>query len=69
MTVRATGFSELTQWSEGEWHAMNHFWPQLVRALPPDIIFIADPEGSIMGISTTIGPLFVGNFKGCLKMF
>ncbi|KAJ4974529.1 hypothetical protein NE237_007703 [Protea cynaroides] len=59
MTIRANSFPEATQWSEGERRAMNKFWPLLVRALPPEIIFIADPEGSIMGGS--IGPQYVGN--------
>ncbi|PKU76695.1 uncharacterized protein LOC110109139 [Dendrobium catenatum] len=50
MTIRANTFPQTTQWSEGERHAMNLFWPHLVQALPPDVIFIADPEGTIMGI-------------------
>lgn len=61
MTIRANAFPEPTQWSEGEKRAMNYFWPQLVRALPPDIIFIADPEDSIMGLGSPIGPQFVGS--------
>ncbi|KAJ7943688.1 putative anthranilate phosphoribosyltransferase [Quillaja saponaria] len=61
MTIRANAFPEATQWSEGERHAMNTFWPFLVRALPPDVIFIADPEGSIMGFGNSIGPQYVGN--------
>ena len=61
MTIRANAFPEATQWSEGERRAMNIFWPLLVRALPPDVIFIADPEGSIMGLGSSIGPQFVGN--------
>ncbi|KDP26644.1 hypothetical protein JCGZ_17802 [Jatropha curcas] len=61
MTIRANAFPEATQWSEGEKRAMNNFWPLLVRALPPDVIFIADPEGSIMGIGSSIGPQYVGN--------
>ncbi|XP_016572836.1 anthranilate phosphoribosyltransferase isoform X4 [Capsicum annuum] len=61
MTIRANAFPEPTQWSEGERHAMNHYWPQLIRVLPEDTIFIADPEGSIMGIGSSIGPQFVGN--------
>lgn len=61
MTIRANAFPEPTQWSEGERRAMNYFWPQLVRALPPDIIFIADPEDSIMGLGSPIGPQFVGS--------
>ncbi|MBA0828703.1 hypothetical protein Goarm_013346, partial [Gossypium armourianum] len=61
MTVRANTFPEATQWSEGERCAMKKFWPLLVRALPPDVIFIADPEGSIMGLGSAVGPQFVGN--------
>lgn len=59
MTIRANVFPEATQWSEGERRAMNTFWPLLVRVLPQDVIFIADPEGSIMGSS--IGPQYAGN--------
>lgn len=61
MTIRANAFPEATQWSEGEKLAINTFWPLLVRVLPPDIIFIADPEGSIMGLGSSIGPQYVGN--------
>ncbi|KAF2301665.1 hypothetical protein GH714_028556 [Hevea brasiliensis] len=61
MTIRANAFPEATRWSEGEKQAMNNFWPLLVRALPPDVIFIADPEGSIMGAGSSIGPQYVGN--------
>ncbi|KAL2547134.1 anthranilate phosphoribosyltransferase [Forsythia ovata] len=61
MTIRVNTFPEPTQWSEGERKAINHYWPQLVRVLPPDIIFLADPEGSIMGVGSSIGPQFVGN--------
>lgn len=61
MTIRANAFPEPTQWSEGERKAMAYYWPHLVRLLPPDIIFLADPEGSIMGISSSVGPQFVGN--------
>lgn len=61
MTIRANAFPEATQWSEGERRAMNTFWPLLVRSLPQDVIFIADPEGSIMGVGSSIGPQFVGN--------
>ncbi|CAM8878514.1 unnamed protein product [Rhodiola kirilowii] len=61
MTIRATVFPEATQWSEGERHAMNTYWPQLIRALPTDVIFIADPEGSTMGLGSSIGPEYVGN--------
>ncbi|MBA0765945.1 hypothetical protein Gotri_015045 [Gossypium trilobum] len=61
MTIRANAFPEATQWSEGERCAMKKIWPLLVRALPPDVIFIADPEGSIMGLGSAVGPQFVGN--------
>ncbi|XP_073295188.1 uncharacterized protein [Primulina huaijiensis] len=61
MTIRANAFPEPTQWSEGERRAMTYYWPHLVRVLPPDIIFLADPDGSNMGVSSSIGPQFVGN--------
>lgn len=61
MTIRANSFPEPTQWSEGERLAMTHFWPQLVQVLPPDVVYISDPEGSIMGTINSIGPQFVGN--------
>lgn len=60
MTIRANAFPEPTQWSEGERHAMDIFWPRLVQVLPRDVIFIADPEGAIMGTSSSIGPHYVG---------
>ncbi|CAN0896263.1 Anthranilate phosphoribosyltransferase [Linum grandiflorum] len=61
MTIRANVFPEATQWSEGERRAVTRFWPELVRVLPPDVVFIADPEGSIMSVGNSIGPRFVGN--------
>ncbi|XP_038703613.1 anthranilate phosphoribosyltransferase isoform X1 [Tripterygium wilfordii] len=61
MTIRANSFPEVTQWSQGERRAMNIFWPLLVRVLPHDLIFIADPEGSIMGAGSSIGPQYVGS--------
>ncbi|XP_051144194.1 uncharacterized protein LOC127260503 [Andrographis paniculata] len=61
MTIRANAFPEPTQWSEGERRAMNYYWPHLVRVLPPDVIFLADPEGSLMGVCSSLGPSFVGN--------
>ncbi|KFK41469.1 hypothetical protein AALP_AA2G134800 [Arabis alpina] len=61
MTIRANAFPEETQWSDGERRAMDVFWPQLVRVLPPDVLFIADPEGSLLGTGSTVGPTFVGN--------
>uniref|UniRef100_A0A803PGU5 Anthranilate phosphoribosyltransferase n=1 Tax=Cannabis sativa TaxID=3483 RepID=A0A803PGU5_CANSA len=68
MTIRANAFPEATQWSEGERRAMNTFWPLLVRALPPDVIFIADPEGSIIGAGSSIGPRFVGNSSSEMRL-
>ncbi|XP_058766131.1 uncharacterized protein LOC131639671 [Vicia villosa] len=61
MTIRANAFPEATQWSEGEMRAMKTFWPLLVRVLPPDVVFLADPEGLMMGLGSSIGPQFVGN--------
>ncbi|KAG1342853.1 anthranilate phosphoribosyltransferase [Cocos nucifera] len=61
MTIRANAFPEATQWSEGERRAMSIFWPRLVQVLPPDVIFIADPEGTIMGSCSSVGPQFVGH--------
>ncbi|XP_042497694.1 anthranilate phosphoribosyltransferase [Macadamia integrifolia] len=66
MTIRANSFPEATQWSEGERRAMNKFWPLLHRILSPDVIFIADPEGSIMGSS--IGPHYVGSNTTEMRM-
>lgn len=68
MTIRANAFPEATQWSEGERRAMNLYWPRLVRALPPDVIFIADPEGSLMGVASSVGPQFVGNGTGEMRL-
>ncbi|PON99021.1 Pyrimidine-nucleoside phosphorylase, bacterial/eukaryotic [Trema orientale] len=68
MTIRANAFPEPTQWSEGERRAMNAYWPLLVRALPPDVVFIADPEGSIMGGGSSIGPQFVGNCSSEMRL-
>ncbi|KAK6922264.1 hypothetical protein RJ641_012771 [Dillenia turbinata] len=67
MTIRANAFPEKTQWSEGERRAMSTFWPLLVQVLPPDVIFIADPEGSIMG-AATVGPHFVGNGNAEMRL-
>ncbi|CAA7022390.1 unnamed protein product [Microthlaspi erraticum] len=61
MTIRANAFPEETQWSEGEKRAMDVFWPLLARVLPPDVLFIADPEGSLLGTGSSVGPNFVGN--------
>lgn len=68
MTIRANAFPEATQWSEGETRAMNKFWPLLVRALPSDVVFIADPEGSIMGLGSSIGPQYVGNCSSEMRL-
>ncbi|KAK6930981.1 hypothetical protein RJ641_002774 [Dillenia turbinata] len=68
MTIRANAFPEETQWSEGERRAMSTFWPLLVRILPPDVIFIADPEGSIMGAANSIGPHFVDKGSASMRL-
>lgn len=68
MTIRANAFPEATQWSEGERSAMTTFWPLLVRVLPPDVIFIADPEGSIMGLGNSVGPQYSGNVAGEMRL-
>nr|CAD1822832.1 unnamed protein product [Ananas comosus var. bracteatus] len=60
MTIRANAFPEETQWSKGERHAMSIFWPRLAQVLPPEVLFIADPEGTIMGTTSSIGPHYVG---------
>ncbi|WOL01233.1 hypothetical protein Cni_G09947 [Canna indica] len=61
MTIRANSFPEPTQWSEGERRAMDAFWPRLLQVLPQDIIFVADPEGTIMAAGSSIGPNYVGD--------
>ncbi|CAI9112811.1 OLC1v1013305C2 [Oldenlandia corymbosa var. corymbosa] len=68
MTIRANTFPESTQWSEGERLAMNYYWPQLMQALSPDIIFLADPEGSLMGTGSSVGPQFVGNVPSEMRL-
>ncbi|CAA6673063.1 unnamed protein product [Spirodela intermedia] len=67
MTIRANAFPEDTQWSEGEARVMKEFWPQLVQVLSPDIIFIADPEGTIMG-GSSVGPQFVGQSTAEMRL-
>jgi hypothetical protein len=66
MTIRANAFPEPTQWSEGERAAMQAFWPDLAHSLPPEIIFLADPEGAIMGSS--LGPMYSGGNGGPCEM-
>ncbi|KAK1269353.1 hypothetical protein QJS04_geneDACA005094 [Acorus gramineus] len=61
MTIRANSFPEETQWSEGERRAMETFWPLLVQVLPREVVFLADPEGTIMGTGNLVGPQFVGS--------
>ncbi|KAF9625137.1 hypothetical protein IFM89_019226 [Coptis chinensis] len=68
MTIRANVFPEATQWSEGEKKAMDEYWPVLVRVLPHDVVFIADPEGSIMGFGSSIGPQYVGNGSAEMRL-
>ena len=61
MTLRANCFPAPTQWSAGERKAMNELWPSLSQSLPHEILFLADPEGTLMGGSSSeIGPKFSG---------
>eukprot|EP00250_Pteridium_aquilinum_P034474 c7642_g1_i1 orf=533-2338(-) len=60
MTIRANSFPPKTQWSDGERTAMMHFWPSLLQVLPPDVLFIADPEGTLMEGFPSKGAAFVG---------
>lgn len=41
---------------------MQACWPDLAHSLPPEIIFLADPEGAIMGSS--LGPTYSGGNGG-----
>ncbi|KAJ3683159.1 hypothetical protein LUZ60_013386 [Juncus effusus] len=59
MTIRANSFPEKTQWSSGELSAMRAHWPDLIHSLSPELIFLADPEGTILG-GTGTGPHFAG---------
>ncbi|RLN09353.1 anthranilate phosphoribosyltransferase [Panicum miliaceum] len=68
MTIRANSFPEATQWSEGERRAMSIFWPRLVQVLPPEVKFIADPEGTIMGANGLTGPRYVGQGTGEMRL-
>ncbi|KAK3152077.1 hypothetical protein QOZ80_2BG0153980 [Eleusine coracana subsp. coracana] len=68
MTIRANSFPEATQWSEGERRAMTLFWPRLVQVLPPEVKFIADPEGTIMGANGLTGPRYVGQGTGEMRL-
>lgn len=61
MTLRANCFATPTQWSEGERKAMFELWPALCECLPEEVLFLADPEGTIMGGSSNVGPKFSGN--------
>jgi anthranilate phosphoribosyltransferase len=68
MTIRSNSFPEATQWSEGERRAMSIFWPRLVQILPPEVKFIADPEGTIMGANGLTGPRYVGQGTGEMRL-
>ena len=67
MALRANAFPEETQWSEGETRAMREFWPQFLKILPPEILFIADPEGTVMG-GTWAGPRFTGKNSSEMRL-
>ncbi|KAL3695642.1 hypothetical protein R1sor_009718 [Riccia sorocarpa] len=60
MTLRSNSFPAPTQWSEGEKKAMNELWPSLLQHLPEDVLFLADPEGTIFGEVNSKGPRFQG---------
>jgi hypothetical protein len=68
MTIRANSFPEATRWSEGERCAMTIFWPRLVQVLPPEVKFIADPEGTIMGANGLTGPRYLGQCTGEMRL-
>ncbi|AQK60916.1 anthranilate phosphoribosyltransferase isoform X1 [Zea mays] len=68
MTIRANSFPEATQWSEGERRAMSIFWPRLVQVLPPEVKFIADPEGTILGANGLAEPRYVGQGTGEMRL-
>uniref|UniRef100_J3L9B9 Glycosyl transferase family 3 domain-containing protein n=1 Tax=Oryza brachyantha TaxID=4533 RepID=J3L9B9_ORYBR len=68
MTIRANSFPEATQWSEGERRAMSLFWPRLINVLPPEVKFIADPEGTIMGANGLTGPRYVGQSTAEMRL-
>ncbi|KAG0631641.1 hypothetical protein M758_1G269100 [Ceratodon purpureus] len=61
MTLRKNCFANKTQWSEGEQKAMSELWPALCECLPAEVLFLADPEGTIMGGSSNVGPKFSGS--------
>ncbi|KAI5082360.1 hypothetical protein GOP47_0002103 [Adiantum capillus-veneris] len=60
MTIRANSFPSKTQWSDGERKAMKHFWPSLIHVLPADVLFIADPEGTLLEGFPSRGATFTG---------
>ncbi|XP_024387139.1 uncharacterized protein [Physcomitrium patens] len=60
MTLRANCFPPPTRWSDGERKAMSELWPALSKCLPEEVLFLADPEGSIMGEPSDVGPNFSG---------
>ncbi|KAH7298743.1 hypothetical protein KP509_25G057500 [Ceratopteris richardii] len=66
MTIRANSFPSKTQWSDGETKAMKHFWPFLLQVLPADVLFIADPESTLMEGLNSGGDVFTG--RGSAEM-
>ncbi|GJP55340.1 hypothetical protein CLOM_g14311 [Closterium sp. NIES-68] len=60
MTVRANCFPPPTQWTEGERRALDDMWPSLRYHLPRDVLFLADPQGSIFNDALPVGPTFLG---------
>lgn len=67
MTIRANSFPSKTQWSDGERKAMNHFWPSLLQVLPPEILFIADPEGTLFDLPSK-GMNFIGRSPAEMRL-
>ncbi|CAI6001804.1 unnamed protein product [Closterium sp. NIES-64] len=61
MTVRANCFPPPTQWSEGERRALVDMWPAIKYHLPRDVLFLADPQGSIFNDALPVGPTFNGH--------
>ena len=56
MTIRATSFPPATTWTPTERHVLHSYWPRLRLSLPPEVLFIADPQGSLFDDPTPTGP-------------
>lgn len=60
MTLRANSFPAATNWSEGERKALAEYWPSFTKFLPQELLFLADPEGSLFGDVYHKGQAFRG---------